>query len=84
VDRVKAERDFLHIPLWGIAVFLHYHPWRVSCPHCGLRREALPWVDDKERITKQLALTIAVWARILAVDVVATMLACTGTPCTAR
>jgi len=73
VDRVKTERDFLHVPFWGIAVFLRYRPWRVNCPDCGLRREALPWADGKERITKQLALTIAIWAKILAVDVVASM-----------
>jgi transposase len=73
VDRVKSERDFLHVPFWGMAVFLRYRPWRVDCPSCGLRREALPWADGKERITKQLALTIAVWAKTLAVDVVASM-----------
>jgi len=73
VDRVRTERDFLHVPLWGIAVFLRYRPWRVHCPDCGVHREALPWADGKERITKQLALTIAVWAKVLAVDVVASM-----------
>jgi transposase len=73
VDRVKTERDFLHVPFWGIDVFLRYRPWRVNCPACGLRRETLPWADGKERITRQLALTIAVWAKILAIDVVATM-----------
>lgn len=72
-DRVRTERMFLHVPLWGIAMFLHYRPWRVRCPRCGLRREQLHWADGKEQITKQLSVTIATWARILAIDVVARM-----------
>ena len=28
-DRGPREREFLHVPLWGIAVFLRYLPWRV-------------------------------------------------------
>jgi len=32
VDRVGTERNFLHVPLWGIAVLLRYRPWRVNCP----------------------------------------------------
>ena len=72
-DQVPRERDFLHVPLWGIAVFLRYWPRRVRCPQCGIRREQLPWADGKEQITKHLAVTIARWAKILAVDVVAGM-----------
>lgn len=73
VDRVRSERDFLHVPLWGIACFLRYRPWRVQCPDCGLRREQLPWADGKEQITKHLAVTLAMWAKLLAVEVVAGM-----------
>jgi transposase len=73
VDRVPKERSWLHVPLWGMPVFLRYWPRRVKCPDCDIRREQLPWADGKEQITKQLAVTIAVWAKILAVDVVATM-----------
>jgi transposase len=73
VDRVRNERTFLHVPLWGIPVFLRYWPRRVKCPDCGIRREQLPWADGKEQMTKQLAVTIAIWAKVLAVDVVATM-----------
>ena len=73
VDQVRSERDFLHVPIWGIATFLRYRPWRVRCPHCGIRREQLPWADGKEQHTKHLLLTIAMWAKILAVDVVASM-----------
>lgn len=73
VDRVRNERTFLHVPLWGIAVFLRYWPRRVNCPDCGIRREQLPWADGKEQITKQLSVTIALWTKLLAVDVVAKM-----------
>ena len=72
-DQVKNKREFQHIPFWGIAVFLQYRPRRVLCPDCGLRREALPWADGKERMTKQLGLTLAIWAKLLAIDVVSSL-----------
>ena len=35
-DRILREREFLHVPLWGIAVFLWYRPRRVRFPQCGV------------------------------------------------
>lgn len=72
VDATRS-RDFLHVPFWGMCVFLRYRPRRVQCPTCGLRREAIPWAQGKQRITNHLALTLAVWTKILAVDVVASL-----------
>ena len=69
----KKEREWLHVPLWGIPVFLRYQPHRVHCPVHGLRLEAIPWADGKQRMTKHLSLTMAIWAKTLAVEVVAGM-----------
>ena len=31
----RPERQFKHVPLWGLPVFLSYSPRRVVCKHCG-------------------------------------------------
>lgn len=65
-----AEREWRHVPLWGIAVVLVYAPSRVDCPTCGVHVEAIPWTAGKSPITVPLVILLATWARLLAWDVV--------------
>jgi transposase len=69
-DRLP-ERTWQHIPLWGRPTFLVYRPWRVRCPHCGIRRELLPWAIGKTRLTRALVVDLAVWAKLLPIETVA-------------
>lgn len=67
----RRLRCWKHVPLWGIAVTLRYRPCRVSCPHCGIVVEKIPWAAGKSPLTLPLIIVLATWARLLAVDVVA-------------
>ena len=71
-DRLP-ERHWFHVPLWGIAVVLVYRPWRVRCPQCGIKREAIPWAVGKKRVTTALVVTVATWVRLLPIETVARM-----------
>jgi len=63
-DRLP-ERRFEFVPLWGIGVFLVYAMRRVSCPHCGVRVEAVPWATGKQHLTATYAWFLASWAKRL-------------------
>ncbi len=41
-DRLP-QREFIHVPIWGIAVILLYSMRRVSCATCGITVEQVPW-----------------------------------------
>jgi transposase len=70
-DRL-AERDWKHVPLWGIAVTLRYASARVTCPKCGkVRVEAIPWSQGKCRLSSGLIGLLASWCKLLAWDQVA-------------
>lgn len=70
-DRLP-ERNWRHVPLWGIEVELRYRPWRVKCSCCeALKVEKIPWTEGKSPISKPLIVVLATWSRILAWDVVA-------------
>ena len=57
---------FRHVPLWGIPVQLRYAPRRVSCRCCGGGCiERIPWATGKRRVTRELMVTLATWARTL-------------------
>lgn len=62
-DTARRPRRFAFIPLWGFAVFLVYHLRRVSCPHCGITTEALPWAQGKQRCCNAYRSFLARWAR---------------------
>jgi transposase len=53
------------VPLWNIAVRLHYAPRRVQCPSCGVRVEHMPWNVGKRRYAKALMVFLARWAKHL-------------------
>ena len=62
----RSERQFKHVPLWGIPVFLSYSSRRVLCKHCcGIYVEQIPWAAGKRRLTDAFACYLATWARFL-------------------
>jgi transposase len=62
----RSERQFKHVPIWGIPVMISYSPRRVCCNHCkGIYVEAIPWAAGKRRLTSSFACYLATWARIL-------------------
>lgn len=69
-DTLK-ERKWKHVPLWGIPVLLVYSPRRVSCAKCGAKVEAIPWTQGKSPISLPLSVVLAIWAKMLAWEVVA-------------
>jgi transposase len=52
------------------ARLLCHRPWRVRCPHCGIRRERLPWAIGKARPTRALIVSLATWAKLLQIETV--------------
>ena len=66
-------RIWTHVSLWGIPVCLVYSPRRVKCPSCGIIVEKIPWSMGKSRLTLPLIITLAFFARLLAIDQVANL-----------
>lgn len=81
----RPTRRFRHVPMWGIPVELRYAPRRVSCCRCsGVHVEAMPWVSGKQRMTRALMVTLAMWTRVLPWKQVARLFRCAwGTVATA-
>ena len=63
-DRL-AERRWLFVPLWNLAVYFLYAPRRVQCPTDGIVVEYLPWSDGKRPLTTAMLGFLARWARRL-------------------
>jgi len=61
----KWPRLFEFVPLWGMAVFVHYRMRRVACKHCGVKVERVPWAVGKHRLTTAFAWFLAGWAKRL-------------------
>jgi len=80
-----SERRFRHVPLWGIPVTLIYAPCRVTCPRCkSVHVERMSWTAGKKRLTRAFAVTIAIWAKSLPWQQVASKFQCSwGTVATA-
>jgi transposase len=73
-DRLK-EREWKHVPLWGIPTKLRYRPARVRCDTCGkVRVEEIPWGQGKCRLSRGLIGLVSMWTKLLAWDVVARLL----------
>ena len=53
-DRLP-QREFIHVPLWGIAVIFLYCMRRLACPICGITAEVVPWSTGKSALTRALA-----------------------------
>ncbi len=66
VHDVLAGREWHFVPLWNIAVFLHYAPRRVVCPLTGKPTvEAMPWSRGKSPYAAAYMHFLARWARRL-------------------
>lgn len=63
-DRL-AVRRYQFVPFWGMLVFFLYARRRVDCPRCGVKVEALPWAEGKQRLTTAYAWFLAGWAKRL-------------------
>ena len=71
-DRLP-ERRYQFVPLWGLAVFFLYAPRRVACPQCGVKVERVPWAVGKSRLTTTYQWFLAIWAKRLSWQDVATV-----------
>lgn len=67
------QREWQHVPLWGIAVTLVYAPRRVDCPTCGVKVEHIPWGPTKSSLSLPLVILLATWSKLLALNVVAAL-----------
>ena len=63
-DRLE-EREWLFVPLWGMATYFRYAPRRVACPAHGVVIEAIPWSEGKRPVTRAMMGFLARWARRL-------------------
>jgi transposase len=68
-DRL-SQREWRHVPMWNIPVFIRYRPARVRCTDCGIKVESIPWSNGKSSLTVPLSLTLASWAKKLPMKVV--------------
>jgi transposase len=69
-DRLK-QREFIHVPLWGLMVVLLYCMRRLDCPTCGIIVEVVPWSTGKSPLTKSYAWFLSEWAKLLSMQEVA-------------
>jgi len=68
-DTLK-ERQWKHVPIWGIPVNLVYKPRRVKCDSCGIKEELIPWSQGKSPLSIYLSVFLATWAKELSWQVV--------------
>lgn len=69
-DRLK-QREFIHVPLWGLMVVLLYCMRRLQCPKCGIVVESVPWSTGKTPLTKGYAWFLSEWAKLISMQEVA-------------
>ena len=61
-----GQREWSHVPLWGIPVTLLYSPRRGRCTKCGIIVEAMPWNRGKSPLSLPLIIVLATFAKMLA------------------
>ena len=69
-DRL-TQREFIHVPIWGLAVVLLYCMRRLQCPRCGIVVESVPWGNGKSPLTKGYSWFISELAKLLSMQEVA-------------
>ena len=69
-DRLK-ERQFDHVPIFGMPVKFCYQMRRVKCKQCGIVVEQVPWCDGKNSLTKAYAWYLSEWVKLLSIEEVA-------------
>lgn len=60
-----SEREFIHVPILGIAVIFLYCMRRINCSDCGVKVEAVPWSDGKSPLTISMMWYLSEWAKLL-------------------
>ena len=66
-----SEREFNHVPVWGLPVVLLYAMRRVQCPRCGIIVESVPWCAGKSPLTKAYSWFLSEWAKLLSMKEIA-------------
>ena len=69
-DRLP-KREFIHVPIWGLAVILIYTLRRVSCKTCGITAERVPWSTGKSPVTIGYSWFLSEWSKLLSLQEVA-------------
>lgn len=64
-DTQQPPRRFDFVPLWNLRTIFCYSMRRVDCRSCGIKIEAVPWAQGKQRRTHAFTWFIAAWARKL-------------------
>ncbi len=59
------KRRVQHLTLWEHLTFLEFTEYRVDCPVCGRKVEALPWVERYVRVTAPLAHQVAELCKVM-------------------
>lgn len=59
------ERTVQHLPLWQHVTVIRLQVYRVICPDCGLKVEALPWLAPYARVTTLLASMVAEMCKVM-------------------
>ena len=65
------EREVRDLPILGVPVRLFLWRFRVACPACGPRLEALDWLEPRSRVTRRMAEDVAKLCRVLPIKHVA-------------
>lgn len=69
-DRLK-QREFIHVPLWGLMVVFLYCMRRLECATCGIVVETVPWSAGKSSLTTGYSWFLSEWAKLLSMQEVA-------------
>jgi transposase len=70
-DRLN-ERQWTHVPMWGIPVTLVFSPARVRCETCEkILVASMPWSQGKCRLSVGLIWLLSAWCKLLPWDQVA-------------
>jgi transposase len=59
------QRWVRHLFLWQHTTMIRFQQYRVICPACGLKVEALPWLAPYARVTTILAALIAELCKVM-------------------
>ncbi len=70
-DRLP-QREFIHVPIYGISVIFLYCMRRLNCENCGgIAVETVPWNTGKSPLTTGYAWFLSEWAKLLSMQEVA-------------
>lgn len=67
----REERRVRDLPLFEAETWLVIPRYRLACPSCGPKLEALPWLDRYARVTARLAESVARLCQVLPIKHVA-------------